>query len=110
MRLRSTIRLQTESKPMFRFHTATALVLAASALLHSPAVAGTILPNIFADRFCAYRARGADFRSATTAAMRDAWISTDEWTWLNIKGERVQSDVVNSTDAIMRQCPSFANP
>lgn len=83
---------------------AAALVLAAAA----PAKADTILPHLFAERYCTLRSLGASADDAMAAAVKQALIPGDDWIYVTRLGRQERSDVVEATNVLLRRCPEYA--
>ena len=83
---------------------AAALALTTAA----PAQAGTLLTATYAKTFCDLRAMGASKDDARKAAVDAAYISSDDWTWVTINGNRYQSDTVLAAKAVFELCPELA--
>ena len=71
--------------------------------------AGEILPNLYAQKFCEYRALGISADDARTAAMNDAYISSGNSVMVNYNGKMVSSDVIKSAIAVVKMCPKLLN-
>lgn len=80
---------------------------AALALAGGPAQADTVLPNTLAMRYCSLRQVGASQDDALRSATRDAMVPGDQWIWVTLHGQRVQSDIAESVLTIQRQCPEY---
>lgn len=81
--------------------TGLALIIGVS----QPVSAGTILPNLFASRYCSLREIGANGNEALAAAVKYATISSNDWIMVNDNGVMRRSDVVESYNAIASLCP-----
>lgn len=69
--------------------------------------AGEVLPNLYAQKFCEYRALGISADDARAAAMQDAYISSGNPVMVNYKGKMISSDVIKSAVAVVKMCPQF---
>jgi hypothetical protein len=80
----------------------------AIASLPMPSLAGTILPNLYAQTFCELRSVGIDANDARLAAIRQSMISGNEWTMVRrADGSHVQSDIVLAVRATFQRCPEL---
>ena len=71
-----------------------------------PAHAGTLLPNLYAIRYCNLRAIGAAHQDAMNAAFKFAFIDGDEWFMVTgANGKQERSDVVEAANAVFSRCP-----
>lgn len=84
-----------------------AFVAAALIVCAAPAHSGTILPHLYAMRFCSLRSIGASLDDARGAAIREATISENTWIWVNYGGQQMRSDAVEAAQAVASQCPQF---
>lgn len=82
-------------------------LIALALLIGTPAAASTILPNTYAAKFCELRAIGVSKDEAITAAIREATVSRDDWTYVTVNGKRYQSDVIFAATAVAKLCPQF---
>ena len=71
--------------------------------------AGQVLPNLYASKFCEYRALGISADDARKAAMQDAYISSGNSVKVNYNGKMISSDVIKSAIAVTKRCPQFLN-
>ncbi|WP_143593714.1 hypothetical protein [Synechococcus sp. 1G10] len=71
-----------------------------------PAKAGTVLPTLFAERYCTYRDMGASFNDAINQASDDSTISSNSWFMLP---SGVRSDIKEASGAAVRRCPQYNN-
>ena len=78
------------------------------AILPSPSLAGTILPNLYAKTFCDLRSIGIDDDGARRTAVMESMVSGDSWTMVKrTDGSYVQSDIVLAVNAVMQRCPQY---
>lgn len=72
--------------------------------------AGELLPDLYAKKFCDYRAMGISVDDSRTAAVEDAYIeSPKKPIMINYKGRMVSSDVLKAVMAAIEMCPKFVN-
>lgn len=69
--------------------------------------AGEILPNLYAQKFCEYRALGISVDDARKAAIDDAYVSSGNPVMVNYNGRMISSDVIKSAIAVTNLCPKF---
>lgn len=86
----------------------TFLIAAALLVTTAPTKAGTILPHLFAERYCTLRSLGASTDDAMAAAMKQALIPGDDWIYVTRFGRQERSDVVEATNVLLRRCPEYA--
>jgi hypothetical protein len=80
----------------------------AIALLPTPSLAGTILPNLYAKTYCELRSVGIQSEDARRTAVQQSMISGDDWTIIKrADGSMVQSDIVLAVNAVMQRCPEL---
>lgn len=84
------------------------LVAALATCTPIPAKAETILPHLFAYRFCELRRFGVDFDSAIRAAYQSASISGNDWTYLTARGQQHRSDHYLAGIQITKTCPELS--
>lgn len=83
------------------------LIFALTFIFAPCANAGEILPNLYAQKFCEYRALGISADDARKAAIDDAYISSGSSVKVNYNGKMVSSDVIKSAIAVTKRCPQF---
>ena len=71
----------------------------------TPATAYTILPNLYASKFCELRAAGVDYEGAMQVATRSASVDDDNWVMVTAWGKSRRSDIVESVLAVEKLCP-----
>jgi hypothetical protein len=80
----------------------------AIALLPTPSLAGTILPNLYAKTFCELRSVGIQSEDARRTAVMESMVSGDDWTMVKrADGSLVRSDIVLAVNATMERCPEY---
>ena len=81
--------------------------LAALALLSTtPAIAGEILPHLFAQTYCDARSVGISRTDAIDMALKAATTDGEPQT-ITYKGKQERSDVLNASLAVVRRCPQY---
>ena len=74
----------------------------------APASSATLLPNLFAKRYCDLRALGATKDQAIDTAVRDSLITEDRWFWITkANGTKMRSDSLEAARAIAARCPEY---
>lgn len=76
----------------------------------APAHASTIMPNLFAHKFCELRKSGLSHATAVTLAIRESTIPTKEWVYIQSDGRQVQSDIYSAVNEAVRRCRTLAIP
>lgn len=72
-----------------------------------PAAASTILPNLYAAKFCELRAQGASKDDAMQVALNEARVEGEDWITITIWGKQRRSDIVQSIMAVNKLCPEL---
>ena len=84
------------------------LLLTMTLGLAAPAHAVTILPNLFAKRYCDLRAIGATKDDAISIAINDSTIPTDNWVMVTRPdGRKTRSDSIEAARAAAARCPQY---
>ena len=85
------------------------LLLIPALMLAAPAaMAGEILPNLYAKEFCELRAMGADMDSARAAAVEAAYVDNGaQSVKVTINGSQYDADVVRAFRAVNARCPQY---
>jgi hypothetical protein len=74
----------------------------------APAGAVTLLPNLFAQRYCELRSIGATKDQAIDAAVKDALISEDRWFMVTkANSTKGRSDSIEAARAAAIRCPEY---
>ena len=84
------------------------LLAAAVVIPCIPAHAQTLLPYLYAYRYCALRRMGATDDDARRQAIRDSVVSGNDWVMVNSNGHQVRSDAVESARAVVQLCPQYS--
>jgi hypothetical protein len=83
------------------------LIFALTFILAPSVNAGEILPYLYAEKFCQYRALGISADDARKAAINEAYISSGTPVKVYYHGKMIDSDVVDSAIAVIKRCPQF---
>ena len=70
-------------------------------------MAGEILPNLFAEEYCSFRAMGVSEDEAMAAAVAEAYVSTGNPPKVTIDGVQYDSDVVRAIRTAEEVCPGM---
>ena len=82
--------------------------LAALALAAPAAMAGQIMPNLYASEYCSMRNLGVNAREARTAAVAASYVSSlPDMPQVTIGGEKFDADVVQAMRAVESRCPQY---
>ena len=73
----------------------------------TPAPAATVLPALFATRYCSYRQAGFASSEALRAGLMNSTISSDRWTTVIFQGQAMRSDYVDAILAVQERCPQY---
>jgi len=86
------------------------LLLLPPFLFPDPATASTVLPNLYAAKYCQFRSLGISKSDSIRAALRDASVPYDDWTYINFQGSNVRSDHLNAVIEAQKLCPELFTP
>lgn len=86
------------------------LLLLPPFLIPTPATASTVLPNLYASYYCRYRSLGISSADSMKAALREASVDYDDWTYLNMSGTSVRSDHLNAVIEAQKLCTGLFTP
>lgn len=73
----------------------------------APVAAVTYIPSVVAPLYCALRSRGYDHNTSLSAAADQGVVAGDHWYYTTYGGVRMQSDIAETSDLIMRICPQY---
>lgn len=79
-------------------------------LLPTAATASTVLPNLYASHYCRYRSLGISNADAMKAALQDASVGYDDWTYVQINETPVRSDHLNAVVEAQKLCTELFTP
>lgn len=77
-------------------------------LVPCAANAGQLLPNLYAQKFCEYRALGISDDDSRRAAVYHAYVPTGTPIKVEYEGKMYSKDVLDSFLAAVDKCPQFA--
>lgn len=77
----------------------------ALALAPSGAVAGAILPSLYASSYCQNRAMGLSASDSHRLAKHNSWSSIGETIYVTWDGRQVRADVLEASQLIQQWCP-----
>jgi hypothetical protein len=89
---------------MKKFIFALAFVIAPCAVN-----AGEILPNLYAQKFCEYRALGISVDDSRKAAVKESYIPSGSSVMVNYNGKMFSSDALNAALLVVKMCPEFVD-
>ena len=82
-------------------------ILALTFILAPSVNAGEILPYLYAEKFCEYRALGISADDARKAAVNEAYIFSGTPVKVYYHGKMIDSDIIDSAIAVIKKCPQF---